>query len=87
VLNAPAWFFYQDLAPFQQYAHAGRVALVDVGTGRVTVTGRLNWPPLVDGALPPFLGSEAAYDGVRYRLLYRPYVAAAAGYRPPPRTI
>ena len=79
MLNAPAWFFYQDLGPFQQYTHAGRVALVDVGTGRVTVTGRLSWPPLVNGALPAFLSSETAYDGVRYRVLYHPYVSRMAG--------
>ena len=79
MLHAPAWFFYQDLAPFQQYTHAGRVALVDVGTGRVRLTGRLSWPPLVNGALPAFLSSETAYDGVRYRVLYHPYVSPVAG--------
>ncbi len=39
----------------------------------------LDWPPLVDGALPAFLASQRAYDGARYRVLYRPYVARAVG--------
>jgi VCBS repeat-containing protein len=76
-LRAPAWLFYQDLAPFQQYAHPGRVALVDVATGRVSVTKTLDWPPLLDGTLPAFLASQRAYDGARYRVLYRPYVGRA----------
>jgi hypothetical protein len=75
VLHAPAWLFYQDLAPFQQYAHPGRVALVDVGTGAVSLTGKLDWPPLVNGALPAFFASERAYESTRYRVLYEPYVA------------
>ena len=78
VLNAPAWFFYQDLAPFQQYTHPGRVALVDVRTGSVKVTGKLSWPPFVNGALPAFLASETAYSNGRYRVLYRPYAASGS---------
>jgi VCBS repeat-containing protein len=81
-LRAPAWLFYEDLAPFQEYAHPGRVALVDAASGRVLVTRSLDWPPLVDGALPAFLASERAYDGARYRVLYRPYVGRAAGRAP-----
>ena len=42
VLHAAAWLFYQDLAPFQQYAHPGRVAVVDVATGRVSLSNL--WP-------------------------------------------
>jgi VCBS repeat-containing protein len=79
VLRAPAWLFYQDLAPFQQYSHAGRVALVDAATGRVTLSGTLAWPPLVNGALPAFLATQRAYDSARYRVLYRPYLGRGAG--------
>jgi VCBS repeat-containing protein len=79
VVHRPAWLFYQDLAPFQQYAHPGRIALVDAATGRVTLSKSLEWPPLVDGALPPFLASREAYDGSRFRVLYRPYVGRTAG--------
>ena len=76
--NRPAWFFYEDLAPFQQYEHPGRVALVDVRTGRVSVTNALSWPPLLDGRLPAFLRSASAYDGITYRVFYRPYTGSAA---------
>ena len=48
------------------------------GAGRWLIT-TLDWPPLVDGALPAFLASQRAYDGARYRVLYRPYVARAVG--------
>ena len=68
-----SWFFYQDLAPFQQYSHPGRVALVDIRTGRVTVSRRISWPPLLDGRLPAFLASQSAYDSPRYQVLSRPY--------------
>ncbi|MBV8945956.1 MAG: cadherin-like domain-containing protein [Solirubrobacterales bacterium] len=73
-----AWFFYEDLAPFREYAHAGRVVLVDVASGRLTVTGRLSWPPTLDGRLPVFLASQTAYLSSRYRVFYRPYAGAAA---------
>ena len=72
-----SWFFYEDLAPFQEYAHAGRVVLVDVASGRVTVSRKLSWPPTLNGRLPVFLASQSAYLGSRYRVFYRPYVGAA----------
>jgi VCBS repeat-containing protein len=72
-----AWFFYEDLAPFEQYAHAGRVVLVEVGTGRVTVTRGLSWPPVLNGKLPAFLASPSGYDSARYRAFYRPYTGTA----------
>ena len=71
--QGPSWFFYQDLAPYQQYSHPGRVALVNVRTGHVLVSRRISWPPLLNGTLPAFLASESAYDGPRYRLLSHPY--------------
>src|SRR5205807_5973739 len=67
-LSRPAWLFYEDLAPFQQYMHPGRVALVDVGTGRVTLSGTLKWPPAVNGRLPAFLSTIRAYDSALYRV-------------------
>ena len=79
VLHAPAWLFYQDLAPFQQYEHPGRVALVDVADGKVSLSKTLAWPPFINGALPAFLASQRAYDGSRYRVLYHPYVGGGAG--------
>jgi hypothetical protein len=73
-----AWFFYEDLAPFREYAHAGRVVVVDVSSGRVTVSRRLSWPPTLNGRLPVFLASQTAYLSSRYRVFYRPYVGVAA---------
>ena len=75
-LTRPAWFFYEDLAPFQQYQHPGRVALVDVRTGRVSVSRVLSWPPALDGRRPAFMQSVGAYDGTRYRVFYRPYTGS-----------
>jgi VCBS repeat-containing protein len=75
-LTRPAWFFYEDLAPFQQYQHPGRVALVDAHTGRVSVSRVLSWPPVLDGRRPAFMQSISAYDGTRYRVFYRPYTGS-----------
>ena len=68
-----AWFFYEDLGPFQAYQHPGRVALVDAVTGRVSVSKSLPWPPVVGGRLPAFLRSADAYAKASNRVFYRPY--------------
>ena len=73
----PPPLFYEDLAPFQEYAHGGRVVLVDVKTGRVSVSAKLAWPPTLNGRLPVFLASQTAYLSPRYRVFYRPYTGAA----------
>ncbi len=73
-----AWLFYEDLAPYRQYEHAGRVALVDARTGAVTLTGTIQWPPLVDGQLPSFLSSQAAYLSPANQVFSRPYKATSA---------
>lgn len=73
-----AWLFYDDRAPFQAYEHPGRVALVDAATGRVTLSGTLRWPPVLAGALPPFLRSADAYADPTDRVFYRPYDGGAA---------
>lgn len=75
-LKRPAWLFYEDLAPFTEYAHPGRVALVDARTGHVTLTPRIDWPPLVDGHLPSFLASQRAYLRATDRVFYRPYTVS-----------
>ncbi len=68
-----AWFFYEDLGPFQAYQHPGRVVLVDAVTGRVSVSKSLSWPPMVGGRLPTFLRSADAYAKASNRIFYRPY--------------
>ena len=72
-----AWLFYDDRGPFQAYEHPGRVALVDTVTGRVTMSGTMLWPPVVGGALPPFLHSANAYAAPSGHVFYRPYRGAA----------
>ena len=72
-----AWLFYDDRGPFQAYEHPGRVALVDTVTGRVTMSGTMLWPPVVGGALPPFLHSANAYAAASGHVFYRPYRGAA----------
>jgi VCBS repeat-containing protein len=83
--DEPAWFFYEDQAPYQSYAHAGRVVLVGTQTGKVTVTTTLQWPPLIDGRLPAFLRSAAAYRDARYSAFDRAWtsVSSAAGTATP----
>jgi VCBS repeat-containing protein len=68
-----AWFFYDDGAPFEQYEHPGRVALVDAQTGKVSLSRTLEWPPLIGGRVPAFLQSADAYDSPANQVFYRPY--------------
>lgn len=68
-----AYFFYADLGPFQTYQHPGRVALVGRRTGRVRVSERLMWPPLIRGRLPAFMRSAEAYHDRRDWAFYRPW--------------
>lgn len=77
VKGEPAWFFYADLAPFQAYEHAGRVAIVGKRTGRVQLSKTLKWPPLVGAKLPAFLQNYAAYRDDRYRVFERAWTLGA----------
>jgi hypothetical protein len=78
-----AWFFYEDQAPYQSYAHPGRVVLVGAETGKVTVTKALQWPPVIAGRLPAFLSNADAYRDARYRAFDRPWTSSAAGVAAP----
>jgi len=73
-----ALFFYQDEAPFQPYPHPGRVALVSARSGKVTLSRTLMRAPRVNGRLPAFLRSRAAYGSPRYRAFERSGSAAKA---------
>ena len=64
-----AYFFYQDGGPSQPYPHPGRVALVGVRSGRVRLSRAFTRAPRVNGRLPAFLRSRAAYGSPKYRLL------------------
>ena len=77
VKGEPAWFFYEDRAPFQAYEHLGRVVLVGQRTGRVQISKDLAWPPLLGTKLPPFLRNFAAYRDDRYRAFERAWSLGA----------
>ncbi|HEX2086794.1 MAG TPA: Ig-like domain-containing protein [Solirubrobacteraceae bacterium] len=63
-----ALFFYQDRAPAQPYPHPGRVALVGLRSGKVRLSRTITRAPRVNGRLPAFLRSRAAYGSSRYRV-------------------
>ncbi|MEA2474727.1 MAG: hypothetical protein QOE06_2642 [Thermoleophilaceae bacterium] len=79
-----SYLFYEDRGPFQLYQHPGRVALVDAVSGKVTLSRTITWPPLVDGRMPVFLKTSAAYRSGKYQVLYRPWTVPGA--TPQPRT-
>ena len=66
-----ALFFYQDRGPSQPYPHPGRVALVGVRSGKVRLSRTITRAPRVNGRLPAFLRSRAAYGSSRYRVFER----------------
>jgi hypothetical protein len=61
-----AFFFYEDGAPFEAFPHLGRVALVDVKTGKVKLSKAITRRPLLNGKLPAFLKSARAYRDKKY---------------------
>jgi hypothetical protein len=63
-----ALFFYKDGRPSQPYPHPGRVALVGVRSGKVRLSRTITRAPRVNGRLPAFLRSRAAYGSSRYRV-------------------
>ena len=79
-----SYLFYEDRGPFQLYQHPGRVALVDVKTGKVTLSKTITWPPLVGGKLPAFLKSAGGYRSSKYQVLYRPWKVPGATQRTRP---
>jgi len=78
VRREAAWFFYADKAPFKAYQHPGQVVLVGAKSGKVLKTRTLMWPPLIDGRLPAFMRTAAAYRSKQNYAFYRPYGTATA---------
>ncbi|MDQ8044448.1 MAG: tandem-95 repeat protein [Patulibacter sp.] len=76
-----AYLFYADQAPYQAYAHRGHLALVDAGTGKVRVSPTLSSPPVIDGRLPFYMRTNAAYRDPKNHVFSRAYkiTTAAAG--------
>src|SRR3954468_1794323 len=66
-----AFVFYEDLGPFRAYPHAGRVALVGAKSGTVRLSNTFSRAPLVNGKLPAYLKSSAAYGSSQYRVFAR----------------
>ena len=77
-----ARFFYRDEAPYQPYPHPGRVALVGMRSGKVRVSRTITRAPRVNGRLPAFLKSRAAYGSSRYRVLELQPAGTADGAAP-----
>jgi hypothetical protein len=75
-----AYLFYADFAPYEAFAHRGRLALVDVRTGAVRLSTTLSSPPVVGGKLPFFMRSGEAYNDPKNHIFETPYkVTTAAG--------
>jgi hypothetical protein len=77
-----SYFFYEDRGPFQLYQHPGRVTLVDVATGKVTLSRTITWPPLINGRLPAFLKNANAYRSSKYQAFNRPWSVPGAQQKP-----
>jgi hypothetical protein len=66
-----ALFFYRHGGPSPRSRKPGRVALVGVRSGRVRLSRTITRAPRVNGRLPAFLRSSAAYGSSRYRVFER----------------
>jgi hypothetical protein len=77
----PVWLFYADRGPHQAYEHQGAIALVGARTGRVFLSRRLRWLPLLDGRLPAFFATNSGYEGKRYQVFNRPWPLSAVTSR------
>ena len=76
-LKAPAWLFWEDLAPGALFAHPSMLLLLDARSGRVVMFKRLAWAPVVNGRRAVFLRSVAGFGSSRYRV----FTSAAARAR------
>ncbi|HWT91709.1 MAG TPA: tandem-95 repeat protein [Solirubrobacteraceae bacterium] len=81
----PSWLLYADQGPSQAFEHPGKVVLVGARTGKVTISETLRWVPLVDGKLPEFFRSAAAYRSKELRVFDRPWKQKAAAASASPR--
>ncbi len=74
-----ALFFYEDRAPGRAYPRPGRVALVGLRSGKVRLSKTIMRAPRVNGRLPAFLRSHAAYASSKYRVFERSGAKASTG--------
>jgi VCBS repeat-containing protein len=77
-MREPAYFFFADQAPSAAYQHMGRAVLVGRHSGKVRISKRLMWPPLIDNRLPAFMRSADAYQDPANRAYQRLSQAAVS---------
>ncbi|MEY2514377.1 MAG: hypothetical protein QOJ89_1735, partial [bacterium] len=79
--SEPSYLFYLDRGAYQASAHKGRVVLVGAATGKVVRSRTIEFAPAVNGHLPIFLRSRAAYESARYRVSSSDYAVAGTSAR------
>ena len=79
--SEPVWFFHEDQGPNQAFAHPGRIVTVGARTGKVRISRRINWVPLIGNKPPAFFRNAQNYESDRYRVFDRPWSAEAAARR------
>ena len=72
-----SWLFYADHGPSLAFEHPGRIVLVGQESGKVRVSQRLRWVPLINGRLPAFFKSPERYASKDYRVFDRPWKVRA----------
>jgi hypothetical protein len=65
-VDAPAWIFWEDLAPLQRLLHPSVVLIISVHGGRVLARASLLSFPLIDKQIPSFVSSRK-----RHKVFYR----------------
>jgi VCBS repeat-containing protein len=77
-MRESAYFFFADQMPYAAYQHIGWAVLVGTRSGKVRISKRLMWPPLIDNRVPAFLKSEGAYDDPANRAFERTFTTTPA---------
>lgn len=76
-LRRPAFLFWKDESHGARFSHPGELLVLDARSGRVVLRAPTGLWPVVDGRVPAFLRTRAAYLGRRFRV-DRPAAARAA---------
>jgi len=77
-LAQPAYVYWEDLSHGAFFAHSSRLVLIDARTGRLVRSESMEWFPIIDNRLAPFLLTAKAYNGSRYVVYSAPPPAQAA---------
>jgi hypothetical protein len=65
-LASAAYVYWEDLAHGAFFAHASRLVLIDAHSGRLMRREDMNWFPIIDNRLAPFLITAQGYEGRTY---------------------